>query len=156
MTIAPTLQKYMSDRGIGYDLVPHDPAMTSLGTAKAGHIPSESMAKGVMLSDGRHYTLAVLPASHHLRLSDLRMELGHEFRLASEDEVGQVFRDCDRGAIPPVGACYGVDVIIDDSVGRQPDLYFEGGDHSTLVHMKGADFARLNPQAQHGSFSERI
>lgn len=156
MTIAPTLQKYMAERDVRYDLVPHEPAMTSLGTAKAGHIPSDHMAKGIMLSDGQNYMLAVLPASHHLRLSDLKGELGQELHLASEDEVGRVFRDCDRGAIPPVGACYGLDVIIDDSMDRQDDLYFEGGDHTTLVHMKGPDFARLNPQAQHGSFSERI
>jgi Ala-tRNA(Pro) deacylase len=75
-------------------------------------------------------------------------------RLASEDEIVQIFRDCDRGAIPPVGSCYGIGVIIDDDMERKQDIYFEGGDHATLVHIKGNDFARLNPQAQHGSFSE--
>jgi Ala-tRNA(Pro) deacylase len=154
MTIAPTLQRYMSDQGIPYDLIPHEPAMTSLGTAHAGHIPSDRMAKGVMLSNGRDYMLAVMPASHHLRLSDLKSELGQELHLASEDEIVQVFRDCDRGAIPPVGSCYGIDVIIDDDMARQPDIYFEGGDHATLVHITGDDFTRLNPQAQRGSFSE--
>ena len=101
MTIAPTLQRYMADRGIQYDLIPHEPAMTSLGTAHAGHIPSDCMAKGVMLSNGQDYMLAIMPASNHLRLSDLKSELGQELRLASEDEIVNVFRDCDRGAIPP-------------------------------------------------------
>lgn len=156
MTIAPTLQRYMSDQGISYDLIPHEPAMTSLGTAHAGHVPGDRLAKGIMLSDGQHYMLAVLPASHHLRLSDLKMELGQELRLASEDEIVEVFRDCDRGAIPPVGTCYGLDVIVENSMERQPDIYFEGGDHATLVHVKGDDFSRLNPRAQHGTFSERM
>ena len=154
MTIAPTLQRYMADRGIQYDLIPHEPAMTSLGTAHAGHIPKDCMAKGVMLSNGQDYMLAIMPASNHLRLSDLKSELGQELRLASEDEIVNVFRDCDRGAIPPVGSCYGIDVIIDDDMGRKQDIYFEGGDHATLVHMKRDDFSRLNPQAQHGSISE--
>jgi Ala-tRNA(Pro) deacylase len=156
MTIAPTLQRYMSDQGISYDLIPHEPAMTSLGTAHAGHVPGDRLAKGIMLSNGQNYMLAVLPASHHLRLSDLKMELGQELRLASEDEIVEVFRDCDRGAIPPVGACYGLDVIVENSMERQPDVYFEGGDHATLVHVKGDDFLRLNPRAQHGTFSERM
>jgi Ala-tRNA(Pro) deacylase len=156
MTIAPTLQRYMSDQGISYDLIQHEPAMTSLGTAHAGHVPGDRLAKGIMLSNGQNYMLAVLPASHHLRLSDLKMELGQELRLASEDEIVEVFRDCDRGAIPPVGTCYGLDVIVEDSVERQPDVYFEGGDHATLVHVKGGDFARLNPRAQHGTFSDRM
>jgi Ala-tRNA(Pro) deacylase len=156
MTIAPTLQRYMSDQGISYDLIPHEPAMTSLGTAHAGHVPGDRLAKGIMLSNGQNYMLAVLPASHHLRLSDLKMELGQELRLASEDEIVEVFRDCDRGAIPPVGACYGLDVIVENTMERQPDVYFEGGDHATLVHVKGDDFLRLNPRAQHGTFSERM
>ncbi len=156
MTISPTLQKYMDDQGIGYDLIPHEPTMSSLKSAQAGHVSSDSVAKGIMLSDGQNYMLAVLPASHHLRLADLRDELGHELHLASEDEVGEVFRDCEFGAIPPIGSCYGLTVIIDDSLAQKPDLYFEAGDHATLVHLKGTDFERLNPRAQHASFSERM
>ena len=134
MTIAPTLQKYMDEQGIQYDLVPHEPTLSALGSAHAGHIPSDRLAKAVVLSDGGRYKLAVLPAS---------------------PEAADVFRDCALGAVPPVGACYGLDVIIDNSIDQQQELYFEGGDHATLVHVSGAEFARLNPQAQHGSFSAR-
>jgi Ala-tRNA(Pro) deacylase len=155
MTIPPTLQKYMDEQGIRYDLVPHEPTLSALGSAHAGHIPSDRLAKAVVLSDGGRYTLAVLPASHHLQLSDLRAALGQEVHLASEPEAADVFRDCALGAAPAVGACYGLDVIIDTSIDQQPELYFEGGDHATLVHVSGAEFARLNPQARHGSFSAR-
>ena len=155
MTIAPTLQKYLDEQRIGYDLVPHEPTMSALGSAHAGHIPGDSLAKGVVLTDGDSYKLAVLPASHHLRLTDLKTELGQDIRLASELETAEVFPDCARGAVPPVGSCYGLDVIIDNSIDQQQELYFEGGDHATLVHVNGAEFARLNPQAQHGSFSAR-
>ena len=81
------------------------------------------------------------------------MQLGEEVDLATEQEVEQVFGDCDRGAIPPIGACYGLDVIFDDSIEQQPDVYFEGGDHATLVHMNRDEFARLNATARHGSFT---
>jgi Ala-tRNA(Pro) deacylase len=155
MTIAPTLQKYMDERGLRYDLVPHEPTLSALGSAHAGHISGDRLAKGVVLPDGVSYRLAVLPASHHLRLTDLKTELGQDIHLASELEVAEVFRDCERGAVPPVGPCYGLDVIIDTSIDQQPELYFEGGDHATLVHVNGGEFARLNPQAQHGSFSTR-
>jgi Ala-tRNA(Pro) deacylase len=155
MTIAPTLQKYMDEHGIRYDLVPHEPTLSALGSAHAGHISGDRLAKGVVLRDGGSYRLAVLPASHHLRLTDLKMELGQDIHLASEPEIAQVYRDCDRGAVPPVGPCYGLDVIIDTSIDQQPELYFEAGDHATLVHVTGGEFARLNPQAKHGSFSAR-
>jgi Ala-tRNA(Pro) deacylase len=155
MTIAPTLRKYLDEQDIRYDLVQHEPTMSALGSAHAGHIPGDKLAKAVMLSDGGGYRLAVLPASCHLRLTDLKTELGQEIHLASESEVAEIFRDCDRGAVPAVGSCYGLDVIIDDSIGQQQELYFEGGDHATLVHMDGVEFARLNPRARHGSFCER-
>jgi Ala-tRNA(Pro) deacylase len=155
MTIAPTLQKYMDERGIRYDLIQHEPTLSARASAHTGHIPSDRLAKAVVLSDGGRYKLAVLPASHRLRLSDLRAELGHEMHLATEPEAADVFRDCALGAVPAVGVCYGLDVIIDTSIDQQQELYFEGGDHATLVHVTGAEFARLNPQAQHGSFSTR-
>ena len=133
MTIAPTLQKYMDERGIRYDLVPHEPTLSARGSAHAGHIPSDRLAKAVVLNDGGRYKLAVLPASHHLQLSDLRTELGQEVQLATEPEAAGIFRDCALGAVPPAGACYGLDVIIDTSINQQQELYFEGGDHTTLV-----------------------
>jgi Ala-tRNA(Pro) deacylase len=73
--------------------------------------------------------------------------------LATEDEIEALFRDCARGAVPAIGAPYGMDMIVDDSIAMRPDIYFEGGDHATLVHMSGAQFARLTAGRQHGQFS---
>ena len=60
---------------------------------------------------------------------------------------------CALGAVPPVGECYDLDVIVDDSIEEQPDVYLEGGDHTTLVHLDHAQFARLMAEARHGRFS---
>ena len=71
MTIAPTLQTYL-DRNVTYDLILHEPAMTSMRTAEACHIPGDCLAKGIVLRRNGGYALAVLPASHHIHLPDLR------------------------------------------------------------------------------------
>jgi Ala-tRNA(Pro) deacylase len=151
--LAPTLEKYLIDRGTTYDVIPHERTDSSLETVETSHIPADRLAKGVLLRDRQGYWLAVLPASRHVRLSDLREDLGDRVDLASEEEIAEVFRDCARGAIPPFGQCYGLDVIVDNSIDLQPELYCEGGDHATLVHMSQAEFARLNGQARHGSFA---
>ena len=44
--------------------------------------------------------------------------------------------------------------IVDDALERQPDVYFEAGDHVSLVHMDKFEFARVMKGARHGSFSE--
>ena len=153
MAIAQTLQRYLADHDIKYDVIAHQPTMSSMRTAEACHISGDRLAKGVVLRDRDSYILATLPASHQIRLSDLRAQLGDHVDLATEREIEQLFRDCDRGAVPPVGECYGLDVIVDASIEEQPEIYFEAGDHATLVHIGRDEFARLTARARHGRFS---
>jgi prolyl-tRNA editing enzyme YbaK/EbsC (Cys-tRNA(Pro) deacylase) len=53
----------------------------------------------------------------------------------------------------PSAKCYGLDIIVDDSIQAQSDIYMEAGDHETLLHMGHAQFARLTANAEHGRFS---
>ena len=53
--------------------------------------------------------------------------------LADEDEIGRMFPDCELGAVPPVGDPYGLPVMVDDALAVQPDIYFEAGDHLSLL-----------------------
>src|SRR4051812_8659606 len=82
MTIAPVLQKYLADHEVAYDLIPHQPTQSSLRTAEASHIPGDCLVKGVVVRDPESYWLAVLPASRHIRLPELKTELGRDVELA--------------------------------------------------------------------------
>ncbi|THK35567.1 YbaK/EbsC family protein [Ensifer sp. MPMI2T] len=155
MTIALTLQAYLDRKGVEYDLVEHRPTRSSMSTARACHIAARCLAKGVVLRRRDGYLLAILPASGNVRLSKLKAAFGEDLTFATEHELDQLIPDCAHGAVPPVGECYGLDVIIEDSVCDQPEVYFEGGDHATLVHMSQAQFARLTREALHGNFSAR-
>ena len=150
MSIAPTLQRYL-DQTITYEVIQHEPTMSSTRTAEVCHVSGDRVAKGIVLRRDGGYLLAVLPASRRLHLQ--RTHIGDSVQLATEDEIAQLFRDCARGAIPAVGECYGLDVIVDDSIDVQPDVYMEGGDHATLIHMDHGEFARINAEAKHGRFS---
>jgi Ala-tRNA(Pro) deacylase len=152
MAIAPTLQKYLDQR-VTYEVIPHEPTMSSMRTAQVCHIPGRRLAKGVVLRRNGGYLLAVLPATHHIRLADLSRQLGEEIDLAVEGEIDQLFRDCAHGAVPPLGDCYGIDVVVDNSIEDEPDVYLEGGDHATLIHLSHAQFAKLTAEAPHGRFS---
>ncbi len=96
MTIAPTLQKYL-DQTVTYELISHDPTMSSTRTAEACNVPGDYLAKGVVLRRDGGYLLAILPASHHIRLSTLKMQLGDKVALASEDEIAQLFATANVG-----------------------------------------------------------
>jgi Ala-tRNA(Pro) deacylase len=152
MSIAPSLQRYL-DQTITYEVIPHEPTVSSTRTAEVCQVSGDRLAKGIVLRRDGGYLLAVLPASHRLHLQDLRTHIGDSVKLATEDEIAQLFSDCERGAIPAVGECYGLDVIVDDSIDAQPDVYIEGGDHATLIHMDHGEFARINAEAMRGRFS---
>jgi len=75
--------------------------------------------------------------------------------LASEEEVSSLFADCDIGAVPPIGSAYDVPVVLDESLDDASDVYFEGGDHKTLVHVSGPNFRSLLKDARIARFSHR-
>ena len=152
MTIAPTLQKHL-DRNVTYEVITHDATMSSTRTAQACHVSGERLAKAIVLRHDGGYMLAVLPASHHIRLPDLQRQIGADVALADEAEIKRLFPDCALGAIPPIGECYELEVIVDDTIQQPPDVYLEGGDHTSLVHMNQEQFTRLMTRARHARFS---
>ncbi len=154
MAIASLVRRYLDTQHAHFDIIKHLPTLSAMESAEACHVPAGQLAKAVLLDmdDGR--LLAVLPADHRIQLSDLRMELGQKPRLADEDEVREVFTDCIAGAIPALGSVYGLDVIIDERLQDQPDVYFEAGDHMSLIHVDRDEFARLTSRARSGRFSE--
>ncbi len=153
MTIATRLKHYIEDAGVPYDTVPHQRTSTSRQSAIAAHVPGSRMAKTVVVHHELGYALAVVPSTHRIELSTLQDIMDKRLGLASEDEAGSLFEDCEIGAIPPIGAAYGVPVILDESFGDAPDVYFEGGDHKTLVHVSGRDFRNLTMDARRAYFS---
>ena len=73
--------------------------------------------------------------------------------MAAEEEIGRTFHDCEIGAVPPVGAAYGLPAVVDDSLVTESEIYLEGGDHTSLVRLSQEEFAELMQGAKAGSFS---
>jgi Ala-tRNA(Pro) deacylase len=153
MAVAMTLQKYMEDQGVPYEVVSHPRAMRMATAAEAAHVPDDRVAKTVVLEDEGGYLLAIVPASHHIQLGEVHRWLDRHLGLATEDEVGTLFQDCELGAIPPIGTAYGLDVVMEDDLAAQRDVFFEAGDHCSLIHVSAEDFRRLIPNARIGRFS---
>ncbi len=154
MAIAMTLERYLSDHGVDYDVLTHKPTQSSMETAQESHISGACLAKGVVLKTEDGYLLAVLPASRQISIRDLREGLDQRIGLASEEEVEELFSDCELGAVPAIGAAYGLDTIIDDSLDDLHDVYLEGGDHMTLVHLEFGEFMKAMGDAPHARISD--
>jgi Ala-tRNA(Pro) deacylase len=107
----------------------------------------------VVLKGEDGFMLAVLPASRHIDFGELRKELGRYVDVANEEQIETLFVDCEVGAVPALGAAYGLKVIVDDSLVSEPEIYLEGGDHASLVHVSGATFRELLADAQTARFT---
>lgn len=154
MGMAVKLSDYLRLHPVQFELLKHSHTGTSLQSAEAVRVPPGCLAKAVVLEDEEaNWVMAVLPASRKLDLGDLCSRTGRTLRLATEAELRERFADCELGAVPPIGKAYGMETILDDSLMAQPELYFEAGDHETLVRVKTSDFVGLLEGAAHMAFS---
>lgn len=156
MTISLTLLSYLDQKHAVYDLVPHTHTGSSMETAQAAHVPGNALAKAVILKDDERYIMVVVQSSEHVDLAELKRQFGHSFELATEGELGEVFVDCELGAVPPIGAAWAMDVFLDECLLEQENIFFEAGDHEDLVRVQGHEFERLMEGSQRGHFGHTI
>ena len=148
MSVAYRVQNTIAKQGLYWEPVFHGASATAAEAARAAHVPQDRVAKTVVLEDDLGYVAVVIGADCSLDIDALGAALGRDLELATEPELRSLFGDCATGAVPPLAAAYGIPTLWDDALARKPDVYFEGGDHHTLVHMTGADFAGLMQDAQ--------
>jgi Ala-tRNA(Pro) deacylase len=153
MAISQKLRNYMHRCGVDFEEVPHARTAEASKSAQATHVSGKRLAKGVLVRAGDEYLLAVVPASRRVQFDHLGRWLGRNVTLAGEEDSASLFADCELGAIPPVGAAYGLETVLDDDLLSAEHIYFEGGDHQTLVHVRGGDWRRLVREAGHCAFS---
>jgi Ala-tRNA(Pro) deacylase len=157
MTIAPTVLEHLTRHHVPFEVLIHPQTDCSTKTAAAAHIPGDRLAKGVVVEDEEgHYLMVVVPATHRVQLGYLHQVLHRRVGLATEAEVAALFADCERGAIPPLGAPYGMETWVDEGLAEQPDVYFECGDHEELIHVRHDAFLELLESAHRGRISRHV
>ena len=153
MAMALTLRKFLAEHGIAYDILSHPHTSSSMNTAEAAHIPGNNLAKSVILEDEDGYLMAVIPATHHVKIGKVNHAVNRHMGLATESELETLFSDCELGAIPAIGQAYKMDTIVDENLQRCSDIYLEAGDHEDLIHIKGSSFRKLMKNSRHATIS---
>ncbi len=153
MTIAASVPDCLVREGVRYEMLAHERTRDSNHSAQAAHIPGDRLAKCVMLEDDKGFLMAVVPASHKVDLGAVHRQLNRQLGLVTDREQVALFKDCEPGALPPLGLAYGIDTILDESLANAPEIYFEAGDHQSLVHVCGSDFLKLMANALRSQIS---
>jgi len=152
MAIAPSVSTYLEKLGVAYTLTRHPKSHCSAETANTAHVAKDHIAKAVLVRHGQQYLLVVIPADQWVNLDRVSREMGQTFALADENEVDRLFVDCRPGAIPPVGAPYGLETLWDNDLMSLANIHFEAGDHERLVTVDNPQLTLLTKGFRKGNF----
>ena len=142
--IAPRVQEFLDEHRICYETLPHLTDFTAQETAEHTHTPGDAFAKAVIIETERGEVMLVLPADHEVELDRVERALrSSDADLVPENRLKRIFRDCDRGAIPPFGNLYGLEVFAAPTLLQNPTLTFNAGSHEMAIRMSRADYVEL-------------
>lgn len=153
MGLPATIRSYLHRHQITFDVLPHRPTATLLQAAQACDLPLQRLVRAVVLMDDHGLVMAVLPADHVLDFDALRGELARNLEPVAAPNLAALFDDCERGSCPPLGAAYGLDVIVDSALADADTIAFEPGSHDCLVQLAGEDFQKLMQQGHRAGIS---
>jgi Ala-tRNA(Pro) deacylase len=144
MNITKRLEDFLDRNGITYGRIAHHRAHTATTTALAERVPTAQQAKVVIVKADDANVMAVLPANRRLSVPKLQGALGAKaVRIALEEEIYDLFEDCELGAMPPFGNLYGMPVWMDPEVARESVIVFNAGTHRDAIRMRTADYQRI-------------
>jgi Ala-tRNA(Pro) deacylase len=142
-----TLQRcldFLDNAHICYAHTRHSVAFTAMEVAFAEHLSPHKLAKTVVFAAAQGYGLAVLPADYLIYMDTLGAFLNdHTVRLATERELGELFPECELGAMPPLGNLFHLPVLVDNTIAEQEFIAFSAGTHRDVIHMHFGDFRRM-------------
>ncbi len=131
---------------VSYRTYAHEETYDAQHLAAALHVPGDNVAKTVLLrADGDFlHIVAVLPATAKLDLRRVSSAFGGaDSRLATEIEITEHCPECEFGILPSFGSRFGMKTIVDESLSRHEDIFFEGNSHTEAIRLPYSEFARL-------------
>jgi Ala-tRNA(Pro) deacylase len=140
-----SLLRWLEDKGIDYEIHEHERALTALATARAEGVDPKTFEKVIWVrtAEGRD-GLIVLDADDHLDLRKARELLkSRKVSLVDEEEIERLAPECDPGAMPAVGALFGLTTYADLAVRAEPEISFNAGSHTHAVRVDRAAWEKV-------------
>ncbi len=138
------IQQFLTEQAIDYEALPHRTTFTASRLADAVDEHGDFVAKTVVLKADGEYVLAVLPSTCSLEFSLARSELGcSHLELATEDELADLFPDCEVGVIPPFGSLYGLKTWVDSQLTEDDHIVFDGQSHDEALRISYTSYESI-------------
>ena len=144
MTTLRRCIEFLDANRIRYAHTRHSIAYTAREVAAAEGLSPHKLAKTVIYLCEEGFGMALVPGDYLIDMEQLRAILGVSWvRLATENEIAELFPECELGAMPPLGNLFDLPVFVDTAVAAQEFIAFAAGTHRDVIHMAFGDFRRL-------------
>ncbi len=128
LDILPAIRQFLSDAGIHFREVHHEPTRTSEESAKARGEELRIGGKALLMKGDDGFRLFVLPADRKLDSGAIRREFGwKKLRFATPDELREL-TGLVPGCVPPFGPpILPFELCLDQAVTQNPRIAFNAG-----------------------------
>jgi Ala-tRNA(Pro) deacylase len=145
MAVPVKIKAWLSEQKVRYTTRKHPVAYTAQEIAAASHVSGKQLAKCVLVLTDAGPRLAVLPATQLIDFGRLKALLRVKtVKLAREGDIKRAFPDVEVGAMPPIGACYGVPMVMDRALADGKTLVCNAGTHTETMTLDASDVVRVN------------
>lgn len=138
------LLDWLRAHAVEFEVHEHAAAYTATNTARSEGVDAWTFAKvvGVATDDGRN-AFIVVDAPDRVDLRKARAALrAAEVTLLDEAALAELTPGCEPGAMPAVGALFGVPMLADYGVEGDSEISFNAGTHGTSVRVDRAAWER--------------
>lgn len=136
--------EYLQSHNVPFERMPHRTTYTAQELAAAEHVPGWNVAKPVIVNADDTTIMCVVPACCRVDLDQVARVTGaRKASLATEQQMAQIFGDCELGAEPPFGKPYGLATWMDEQLLKDDYLVFQAGKHTEAVKLSREDYQRL-------------
>lgn len=137
-----------------FETFEHEPVRTSEEAAKTR--PGYTLRQGAKAmivrvkrsESDKKFVMLVFPADQRFDNAKVKALFGaKDVRFASEQEISELTRGVQTGAVPPFGNLFHLEVLADPTLFENERIVFNAGDRSFSIAMKAEDYQRLvNPR----------
>ena len=139
-TVFLRIQMLLTEQGIDFEVLRHEPVYTSEQAAAVRGTSLASGAKALVCMADRSPLMIVLPADLKLASRQIRRaEHIKSFRFANAEEVAAL-TGLVAGSIPPFGSLFNMPTLCDERLSKQATINFNAGDHAISICMSSADY----------------
>jgi Ala-tRNA(Pro) deacylase len=135
VSVFERLQDKLSQAGVVFTVLRHEPVFTSEQAAAVRGTPLSSGAKALVVKAGERFVLLVVPADRKLDSRKARTSLGVKaLRFATPEEVLSL-TGLKPGSIPPFGSLFALPTYCDLALALNESINFNAGDHAISIQM---------------------